>query len=71
MLLGPNGFPEAAAARIRQVLGPYLKNADVQKRLHNLGISSRTTSAEGTRAHVRSEYERWGKAMQVAGIKPK
>jgi tripartite-type tricarboxylate transporter receptor subunit TctC len=70
-LLGPAGLPEDIGQRIRKVLDPFLKSADVAKRLGELGLESRgALSPKETSDFIRSEHERWGRIVKELGIKP-
>ncbi|MFM9968407.1 MAG: Bug family tripartite tricarboxylate transporter substrate binding protein [Burkholderiales bacterium] len=70
-LMGPAGLPEDIGARIRKSLDPYLKTAEVGKRLNDLGLTTRgAATPQETRNHIRSESERWARIVGELGIKP-
>ena len=65
VLLGPAGLPDDIAEKIRKALDPYLKSAEVTKRLNDIGLSSRgAVSAKETRDFIRSEHDRWGRLLK-------
>jgi tripartite-type tricarboxylate transporter receptor subunit TctC len=67
----PRGTPPAVVNRIREDVAGVLATPEVRKRMHEMGGEPAPLSSEDFGRWVRSEIERWSKAAQVAGLKPR
>lgn len=67
----PRGTPPAVVKRIRDDVAGVLAMPEVRKRMHEMGGEPAPLSSEDFGRWVRAEIERWSKAAQVAGLKPR
>jgi len=67
-LLAPKGTPAAIIARLNSTIGEVLARDDVKKRISDAGAVARGTSPEEFRKHLQSEFAKWGKVREKAGI---
>lgn len=68
-LMGPPHTPRPALERINQAVTSIVRELGTRERLLNLGLMPYTASLDEFAAHVKAEYERWGKAVKEAGIR--
>ena len=66
----PLGTPIEITKKLEAALGASFKSADLRKRLADLGVEPGGYSGAEFLQFMNSEYEKWGKAIQAAGIKP-
>ncbi len=69
-LCTPAGSPKAAVARLRAALAAALALPDTRKRLADQGINPGTLTAEQFAKFIRSERDKFAKAVKDAGIPP-
>lgn len=68
-LFAPAATPAAVLAKLAQDVSGALQNADVRRRMTEVGILPATLPAAETGAFHRAEYERFGKFIKEAGIR--
>lgn len=68
-LLAPAGTPKAIVNRLNKELLSALNQADVQKRLKELGAVAVGDSPEQFRAFLEKDQLRWAKVIEASGIK--
>ena len=72
-LWAPKGTPVAIVAKLNAALGQALDDADVRRRLTDLGQVIPAPDArtpEALRAHQKAEIEKWWPIVKAARIKP-
>jgi tripartite-type tricarboxylate transporter receptor subunit TctC len=67
-LCTPAGSPEAAVARLRATLAEVLALPDTRKRLADQGINPGTLTAGQFAKFIRSERDKFAKAVKDAGV---
>jgi tripartite-type tricarboxylate transporter receptor subunit TctC len=68
-LLAPAGTDKQVVQRLSAALDEILRQPDVRKTLASQGAVTRGGTPEDFRKFFLSEYTRWGKVVQAAGIK--
>jgi tripartite-type tricarboxylate transporter receptor subunit TctC len=68
-LLAPARTPPAVIARLNAAFNAALKDADVRKRLQELGATPVGGTPQEFGAYFKAEYEKWGKVVRERGIK--
>jgi tripartite-type tricarboxylate transporter receptor subunit TctC len=66
----PANTPKEIVARLNAEIARALGVSSVREKLLAEGLEPRTNSPEEMAAYVKAEYERWGKVVKAAGIKP-
>lgn len=66
----PAGTPTPVLAKLHKDITTTLQQADVKKRLSDMGFSVVASSPEAATQLVEKETERWAKIIKAAGIKP-
>lgn len=66
----PANTPKEIVALLNTEFVRVLKLPEVKERLNKAGFEAAPSSPEEFSAYVKSEYERWGKIVKQAGIKP-
>ena len=69
-MLAPAKTPQPIIARLNKELAKIAADAGVRQQFTVQGLDPEHTSPERALAHIKSEIERWGKAVKAAGIKP-
>jgi tripartite-type tricarboxylate transporter receptor subunit TctC len=67
-LFAPAGTPPAVVDKINKALHDILADADVKKRLLELGIEAKASSPDEIRDRLRADIAKWGKVIDKAGI---
>ena len=67
-LFAPAGTPPEIVKTLNQALQEILGDADVRKRLLELGIEARASTPEEISARLKSDIEKWQKVIEKAGI---
>ena len=67
-LFAPAGTPPEIVKTLNQALQEILGDADVRKRLLELGIEARASTPEEISARLKSDIEKWRKVIEKAGI---
>jgi len=67
-MLAPKGTPPAIIARLNSTIGEVLANDDVKRRISDAGAVARGTSPGEFRKHLESEFAKWGKVREKAGV---
>lgn len=66
----PANTPREIVARLNTEIGRVLNSATVRDRLMTDGLEPKTNSPEEMTSYVRAEYERWGKVVKAARLRP-
>jgi tripartite-type tricarboxylate transporter receptor subunit TctC len=66
----PANTPKEIVARLNAEIARALGVSSVREKLLAEGLEPRTNRPEEMAAYVKAEYERWGKVVKAAGIKP-
>ena len=67
----PAGTPKDVVARINSEINKAIAAPDVQERIERIGgLPGPIKTADEIQAMMKSDYERWGKVVRAAGIKP-
>jgi tripartite-type tricarboxylate transporter receptor subunit TctC len=66
----PTGTPAEAIARISRETNAGLADATVQKRFAEVGAVPLPFTPDAMRAMIARDYEKWGKVVKAAGLKP-
>lgn len=67
-LFAPAGTAPEIVKTLNQALQEILGDADVRKRLLELGIEARASTPEAISARLKSDIEKWRKVIEKAGI---
>jgi tripartite-type tricarboxylate transporter receptor subunit TctC len=67
-LFAPAGTPPEIVKTLNQALREILAEADVKKRLLELGIEARASTPEEISARLKSDIDKWRKVIEKAGI---
>ncbi len=67
-ILAPAGTPRPVVARLNGELVKIMQDADVRKRLADLGIDPETSTPEEFAAYIRREIAKWGDVIRKAGL---
>jgi Uncharacterized protein conserved in bacteria len=66
----PTGTPAEAIERISRETNAGLADATVQKRLAEIGAVPLPFTPDAMRAMIGRDYEKWGRVVKAAGLKP-
>ncbi len=70
-MMAPAGTPPEILARIHAEIVKFVQTPDIRNRFANQGVELQSSTApEEFTAFIKTEYVRWGKVMEEAGIKP-
>ena len=71
-MMAPAATPQEILNRIHAEIVKFAQAPEIRSRFANLGVELQTsaTSAQFT-SYIKSEYDRWAKVLDDAGIKPK
>jgi len=67
-VFAPRGTPPAVIARLNQVINDSMKEDDVIKRLTAVGVVVKGSTADEFGKFLASEFTRWNKVREAAGI---
>jgi tripartite-type tricarboxylate transporter receptor subunit TctC len=67
-LFAPAGTPPEIVKTLNQALQEILAEADVKKRLLELGIEAKASTPEEMSARLKSDIDKWRKVIEKAGI---
>lgn len=67
-LFAPAGTPPEIVKTLNQALQEILAEADVKKRLLELGIAAKASTPEEISARLKSDIDKWRKVIEKAGI---
>jgi tripartite-type tricarboxylate transporter receptor subunit TctC len=67
-LFAPAGTPPEIVKTLNAALGDILADADVKKRLTELGVEAKAGTPEALSARLRSDIDKWQKVIDKAGI---
>jgi tripartite-type tricarboxylate transporter receptor subunit TctC len=67
-VFAPAGTPPPVVARLNAAMTSVLQNADMQKRLRELGAEPETASPEAYGRYVRNEAQKWAGVVHTAGV---
>lgn len=68
--MSPAGMPKGILARLHAEVIRAMKTPEVQERLASLGAAALGTTPEEFAATIQRDYDKWGKVVKEAGIKP-
>lgn len=66
----PANLPKDIVTRLNTEIARALRTPAVRDKLQAEGLEPRSSTPEEMAAYVKAEYERWGKVVRTAGIKP-
>jgi tripartite-type tricarboxylate transporter receptor subunit TctC len=67
----PSATPKDVVARINGEINKALAAPDVQERIEKIGgLPGPIKTPDEIQAMMKSDFERWGKVVRAAGIKP-
>lgn len=66
----PLGTPKAAFDRLTTELRAVMAMPDVSKKIAALGVDTGGNSPEEFQTFINAEYDKWGRIIQAAGLKP-
>lgn len=69
-VLAPAGTPASRITRLGDTLRRILETADVKTKLAAQGMDVRGTTAAEFSLYMRSEFPKWARVVQSAGVKP-
>jgi tripartite-type tricarboxylate transporter receptor subunit TctC len=67
-LFAPAGTPGETITTLNAALRDILADADVKKRLLELGIEAKASTPDEIEARLKSDIDKWGKVIERAGI---
>jgi tripartite-type tricarboxylate transporter receptor subunit TctC len=67
-LFAPAGTPPEIVNKLNGALQEILADADVKKRLIELGIEARASTPREISARLKSDIDKWQKVIEKAGI---
>jgi len=67
-LFAPSGTPPEIIKTLNSALREILADADVRKRLLDLGIEAKASTPEQLSDRLQSDIDKWGKVIEKAGI---
>jgi tripartite-type tricarboxylate transporter receptor subunit TctC len=67
-LFSPAGTPPEVVKKLNQALQEILAEADVKKRLLELGIEARASTPDEVSARLQADIDKWHKVIEKAGI---
>ena len=67
-LFAPAGTPEAIVATLNGALRDILADADVKKRLIELGIEAKASTPQEILDRLKSDIDKWHAVIEKAGI---
>jgi tripartite-type tricarboxylate transporter receptor subunit TctC len=65
---GPRGMPPAVIARLNKTLNEILAEPAVRERLTKAGVAVHSSTPEAFAKHMASEFSRWNKVREAAGM---
>jgi tripartite-type tricarboxylate transporter receptor subunit TctC len=70
-MMAPAATPPEILNRVHAEIVKFVQAPEIRSRFANQGVElqSSATPAQFT-AYIKTEYERWGKVLDEAGIKP-
>ena len=70
-MMAPAGTPPEIPARMHGEIVRFVQSPEIRARFAGQGVELQASaSPEAFTAYIRTEYERWAKVMEEAGIKP-
>jgi len=70
MFLAPAGTPQSIVNRLSEETARIVNDPAMKKRLEDLGIDPAGTTPAETAKFLQDEIAKWGKVIEVAGVKP-
>ena len=67
-LFAPSGTPPEIIKTLNDALKEILADADVKKRMLDLGIEARASTPQEISDRLKADIEKWGKVTDKAGI---
>lgn len=68
-VFAPAGTPAPIVQRIHEALVKALESSEVKERIRAQSLDLLKLSPSSFAALIRSDYEKWGKAVKIAGAK--
>jgi tripartite-type tricarboxylate transporter receptor subunit TctC len=70
-MMAPAGTPPEILARVHAEIVKFVRAPEIRSRFANQGVELQASAAPAEfTAYMKSEYARWGKLMDEAGVKP-
>ena len=70
-MMAPAGTPPEILGRVHAEIVKFVQSPEIRARFARQGVELQaSTSPEQFTAYIKTEYTRWGKVMEDAGIKP-
>ncbi|MBI4192532.1 MAG: tripartite tricarboxylate transporter substrate binding protein [Betaproteobacteria bacterium] len=69
-VMGPAGMPKNVVSRIHDEVVKAVRASDTQEKFSAAALDVATTTPEEFKAMLKSEFDRWGKVVKQAGVKP-
>jgi tripartite-type tricarboxylate transporter receptor subunit TctC len=69
-LYGPAGLPAGIVGKLNEQVNRILGNADIRQRLAADATEPLGGTPADLAAYLKADYERWGKVVRDAGIRP-
>ena len=71
VVVAPKGTPASIIQRVNAAIGEFLKGADIQQRLHAIGLATGgADTPEGTAKFIKREQEAWRAVARELDIQP-
>jgi tripartite-type tricarboxylate transporter receptor subunit TctC len=67
---GPAGLPAAIVSRLNAELNKILHSEDLRKKYAADGVEAGGGTPADLATYLKNDFERWGKVVKAAGIKP-
>lgn len=68
MLFAPAGTPQEIVRTLNRALQDILADADVKKRLIELGIEAKASTPQDISARLKSDIDKWQQVIEKVGI---
>jgi tripartite-type tricarboxylate transporter receptor subunit TctC len=69
-ILGPSGFPPAIAEKIYADTVEVLKSPELRERIGAAGMEPKSIPPPALAGYIKSEIDKWGRAVKASGAKP-
>ncbi len=69
-MMGPAGMPKNILSRIHAEVVKAVRAGDIQNKFSAIALEVETTTPAEFKAMLISEFDRWGKVVKQAGVKP-
>jgi tripartite-type tricarboxylate transporter receptor subunit TctC len=69
-VMGPANMPKSVVSRLHDEVVKAMRASDIQEKFSAAALDVSTTAPKEFAAMLKSEFDRWGKVVKQAGIKP-